>query len=85
MALDKPVAPARDANGNASIDRCGAGNGTSPMTILELAKANGKAVGAVTLAAGFAFTLFEIFIAALQAYIFTLLTAVYISISQESH
>ncbi|HBI71304.1 MAG TPA: alkaline phosphatase [Massilia sp.] len=44
----KPVAPARDANGNASIDRCGAGNGTSPMTILELAKANGKAVGAVT-------------------------------------
>ena len=44
-----------------------------------------KAVGAVTLAAGFAFTLFEIFIAALQAYIFTLLSAVYISISQESH
>ena len=44
----KPVAPAKDANGNASIDRCGAGNGTSPMTILELAKANGKAVGAVT-------------------------------------
>jgi len=44
----KPVAPTKDANGNASIDRCGAGNGTSPMTILELAKANGKAVGAVT-------------------------------------
>ncbi|WP_409521314.1 alkaline phosphatase [Massilia sp.] len=44
----KPVAPGKDANGNASIDRCGAGNGTSPMTILELAKANGKAVGAVT-------------------------------------
>jgi len=44
----KPVAPAKDANGNASINRCGAGNGSSPMTILELAKANGKAVGAVT-------------------------------------
>ena len=25
----KPVAPAKDANGNASIDRCGAGNGVS--------------------------------------------------------
>jgi len=44
----KPVAPAKDANGNASIARCGAGNGSSPMTILELAKANGKSVGAVT-------------------------------------
>ncbi|HBZ06186.1 MULTISPECIES: alkaline phosphatase [Massilia] len=44
----KPVAPAKDANGNASIDRCGANNGSSPMTILELAKANGKSVGAVT-------------------------------------
>lgn len=44
-----------------------------------------KAVGVVTLAAGLAFTLFEIFIAALQAYIFTLLTAVYISLSQEAH
>ncbi len=44
----KPVAPAKDANGNASINRCGASNGTSPMTILELAKANGKSVGAVT-------------------------------------
>jgi len=44
----KPVAPGKDANGIASIDRCGAGNGTSPMTILELAKAAGKSVGAVT-------------------------------------
>lgn len=44
-----------------------------------------KAIGAVTLAAGLAFTLFEIFIAALQAYIFTLLSAVYISLSQEAH
>lgn len=44
-----------------------------------------KAFGALTLAAGLAFTLFEIFIAALQAYIFTLLSAVYISLSEQSH
>lgn len=44
-----------------------------------------KAMGAVTLAAGFAFTIFEIFIAALQAYIFTLLTAAYIGTSLEEH
>lgn len=44
-----------------------------------------KAVGTLTFAAGFAFTVFEIFVAALQAYIFTLLTAVYISLSVEAH
>jgi alkaline phosphatase len=44
----KPVAPGKDANGIASIDRCGATNGSAPMTILELAKAAGKSVGAVT-------------------------------------
>lgn len=44
-----------------------------------------KGVGTLTFAAGFAFTLFEIFVAALQAYIFTLLTAVYISLSVEAH
>jgi alkaline phosphatase len=44
----KPVAPGKDGNGNATIDRCGADNGSAPMTILELAKAAGKAVGAVT-------------------------------------
>lgn len=44
-----------------------------------------KLVGGVTLAAGLAFTVFEIFIAALQAFIFTLLTAVYIQLSEESH
>jgi len=44
----KPVAPSKDGNGNLSIDRCGAANGSSPMTILELAKAAGKSVGAVT-------------------------------------
>ncbi|HLS48378.1 MAG TPA: F0F1 ATP synthase subunit A [Actinomycetaceae bacterium] len=44
-----------------------------------------KALGAVTLAAGLAFTVFEIFIAVLQAYIFALLTAVYIQLSEASH
>lgn len=44
-----------------------------------------KAVGALTLVAGLAFTIFEIFIAALQAYIFALLTAAYIGTSLEEH
>ncbi|QYF91587.1 alkaline phosphatase [Massilia sp. PAMC28688] len=48
MADARPVAPARDANGNPSIDQCGAGNGRAAPTLLELAKARGKAVGAVT-------------------------------------
>ncbi len=37
--------------------------------------------GLGTLVFGFAFTLFELFVAALQAYIFTLLTAVYLQLS----
>jgi len=37
--------------------------------------------GVGTFVFGFAFTLFELFVAALQAYIFTLLTAVYIQLS----
>lgn len=44
-----------------------------------------KAMGVVTFAVGVAFTVFEIFIAALQAYIFALLTAVYIQLSEEAH
>lgn len=48
MADAKPVAPAKDANGNATIDRCGEGNGRPAATLLELAKANGKSVGAIT-------------------------------------
>ena len=44
----KPVAPAKDGNGNPTLDRCGASNGTAPMTILELAKGAGKSVGAIT-------------------------------------
>lgn len=39
------------------------------------------ALGAGTLAFGFAFTLFEILVAFLQAYIFTILTAVYIQLA----
>ena len=42
------VAPTRDAYGNASINNCAVGNGQPVPTILELAKASGKAVGAVT-------------------------------------
>ncbi|MFZ3289114.1 MAG: alkaline phosphatase [Telluria sp.] len=44
----KAISPAKDQNGNASIDRCVAGNGRALPTILELAKAHGKAVGAIS-------------------------------------
>lgn len=44
-----------------------------------------KAFGVLTLSMGVVFTLFELFIAALQAYIFALLTAVYIQLSTEAH
>ena len=40
--------PGKDANGNLGVNNCAAGNGSSVATILELAKANGKAVGAIT-------------------------------------
>lgn len=43
-----------------------------------------KAFGALTLAGGFAITLFEVFVAALQAYIFVVLTSVYLSQSVEA-
>ena len=49
------------------------------------ASASLKALGAITLAAGVAFIVFEAFVAALQAYIFTLLTAVYIDSSVRMH
>ncbi|WP_308439549.1 F0F1 ATP synthase subunit A [Cellulomonas marina] len=51
--------------------------------ILEAAPAL-KAFGAVTFVAGLAITLFEVFIAALQAYIFVVLSAVYINLSIET-
>jgi F-type H+-transporting ATPase subunit a len=40
-----------------------------------------KAFGVLTFVSGFVMTLFEVFVAALQAYIFTVLTAVYLSLS----
>ena len=57
------------------------------MTNYLFVEASGalKGLGIVTFGAAFAFTIFEIFIAALQAYIFTLLSAVYINLSQEAH
>ena len=42
------VAPGKDANGNKGINNCTADNGKPAPTILELAKAAGKSVGAVT-------------------------------------
>jgi len=45
-----------------------------------------KAFGALTFVSAIALTLFETFVAALQAYIFTVLTAVYLSLSiEEEH
>jgi alkaline phosphatase len=44
----RPLAPGKDANGNPTVDRCGSDNGAAPMTMLELAKASGRAVGAIT-------------------------------------
>jgi F-type H+-transporting ATPase subunit a len=40
-----------------------------------------KGFGALTFVGGFIFTLFEVFVATLQAYIFVILTAVYIELS----
>ncbi|MGY3867514.1 alkaline phosphatase [Aeromonas bivalvium] len=42
------VAPSKDANGNKGINNCSTDNGTPVPTLLELAKAAGKSVGAVT-------------------------------------
>jgi len=44
----RAIDPDKDANGNRTVDKCGANNGYVAPTILELAKARGKAVGAVT-------------------------------------
>lgn len=44
-----------------------------------------KLVGGVTFVSALIFTLFEIFVAALQAFIFSILTAVYIKLSIETH
>ncbi len=44
----KAVAPGKDVNGNKTINNCSSDNGKPVPTILELAKAAGKSVGAVT-------------------------------------
>ncbi|MFM4922277.1 alkaline phosphatase [Aeromonas dhakensis] len=44
----KAVAPGKDVNGNKGINNCTNDNGKPVPTILELAKAAGKSVGAVT-------------------------------------
>ncbi|MFM4930439.1 alkaline phosphatase [Aeromonas dhakensis] len=44
----KAVAPGKDVNGNKGINNCTSDNGNPVPTILELAKAAGKSVGAVT-------------------------------------
>ena len=45
----------------------------------------GIGLGTVTLVAGILFTVFELFVACLQAYIFALLTAAYIQLSISAH
>ncbi|MBJ7312522.1 alkaline phosphatase [Rugamonas sp. CCM 8940] len=40
--------PGKDANGNLGVNNCASGNGSTVATILELAKAKGKAVGSIT-------------------------------------
>lgn len=42
------VEPGKDAKGNRTVNNCASGNGSSAPTILELAKAKGKAVGSIT-------------------------------------
>ena len=42
------TAPSADAHGNLTINNCASNNGSSVVTILELAKVKGKAVGAIS-------------------------------------
>ncbi|PTT44502.1 alkaline phosphatase [Aeromonas sp. HMWF016] len=44
----RAVAPGKDVNGNKGVNNCASDNGKPVPTILELAKAAGKSVGAVT-------------------------------------
>jgi F-type H+-transporting ATPase subunit a len=57
------------------------------MTSYLFLQASGlvKTVGILTSAASLVFVLFEIFVACLQAYIFALLTSVYIGLAKEEH
>ncbi len=56
--------------------------GTQTLLLASVAL---KPLGALTFGASIVATLFEIFVAVLQAYVFTILTAVYIKMSVESH
>lgn len=56
--------------------------GTQMMMLAVMAM---KPLMVATFAASIAITLFEIFVSVLQAYVFTILTAVYIKMSVESH
>ena len=47
----------------------------------ETSAVRSRRFGAVTFVAGFGFLLFEVFVAALQAYVFAILTAVYLQMS----
>ena len=42
------TSPSADANGNLTVNNCAPGNGTTVATLLELAKAKGKSVGAIS-------------------------------------
>ncbi len=42
------VEPGKDANGNRTVNNCASSNGSPAPTILELAKAKGKAIGSIT-------------------------------------
>jgi F-type H+-transporting ATPase subunit a len=57
------------------------------MTSYLFIEASGamKTVGVLTAAASLVFVLFEVFVACLQAYIFSLLTSVYIGLAKEEH
>ena len=63
-------------------DRCFAG---THFLYFTLSGALGVATGTVTFIGALAFMCFEIFVAALQAYIFAMLTASYISLSISEH
>lgn len=56
--------------------------GTQTLLVATLAM---KPIAVATFAASIAITLFEIFVSVLQAYVFTILTAVYIKMSVEAH
>ena len=51
------------------------------LLLLHPRRAAGSLVGVGTFAFGFVFTLFEILVAVLQAYVFTILTAIYIQLA----